>query len=63
MESYGYSTDDLVFQWVAENPVQIAENTELPKYDLQKTETGDCTKVYSTGTDEYLPIPNISLQV
>lgn len=50
MESYGYSTDDLVFQWVAENPVQIAENTELPKYDLQKTETGDCTKVYSTGS-------------
>jgi len=50
MESYGYSTDDLVFQWVKDDPVQIAENTELPKYDLSNTETGDCTKVYSTGS-------------
>jgi len=49
LESYGYSTEDLVFEWKKEGPVQIDDGTELPKYDLKKTETGDCTKVYSTG--------------
>lgn len=50
MESYGYSTDDLVFEWQKENPVQFAEDTELPKYDVKDRKTGDCTKVYSTGS-------------
>lgn len=50
MESYGYSTEDVVFKWVDEDPIQISEDTELPKYDVQDTKTGDCTKVYSTGS-------------
>lgn len=52
MESYGYSTEDVVFKWVDENPIQINEETELPKYDVLDTKTGDCTKVYSTGKNE-----------
>ena len=51
MESYGYSTDEVVFQWSEkkEGPIQIDENTQIPNYDLTDTVMGDCTKVYSTG--------------
>lgn len=49
MESYGYSTEDLVFRWAEDGPIQIAENTALLKYSLDDSTTGDCTKVYSTG--------------
>jgi len=52
MESYGYSTDEVVFQWSEkkEGPIQIDENTQIPNYDLTDTVMGDCTKVYSTGS-------------
>jgi len=52
MESYGYSTDEVVFQWSEkkEGPIQIAEDTQIPNYDLTDTTMGDCTKVYSTGS-------------
>ena len=49
MESYGYSTDDLVFQWAKESPIQVKEDLVIPRYKMEKTETDDCTKVYSTG--------------
>jgi cation transporter family protein len=49
LESYGYSTEDVIFQWAPEGPVQIAEDTELPQFNLMDTRTSICTKVYSTG--------------
>lgn len=49
LESYGYSTEDVIFQWAPEGPVQIAEDTELPQFSLMDTRTSICTKVYSTG--------------
>ena len=45
----GYSTEDVIFQWAPEDPVQIAEDTELPQFNLMDTKTSICTKVYSTG--------------
>ena len=49
-ESYGYDTKAVVFKWAdQEDPIQIAEDTQLPSYQLMKYEPQDCTKTYSTG--------------
>ena len=49
----GYSTEDVIFQWAPEDPVQIAEDTELPQFNLMDTKTSICTKVYSTGKHHF----------
>jgi len=49
IESYGYSTDDVVFGWQKDTPIQVTETARLLKYSLGTVDTGDCTKVYSTG--------------
>ena len=49
MESYGASTEDLIFRWAPEDPVQIAEDGVYPEYILVDMRTSICTKVYSTG--------------
>jgi len=48
-ESYGYDNKAVVFKWTPSDPIKIAEDTQLPSYELSKMETLDCTKVYSTG--------------
>ncbi|XP_054721409.1 glycine receptor subunit alpha-4-like [Uloborus diversus] len=49
MESLSYTTDDLVFDWDEKMPLAVDDNIELPQLDLEKTDIGDCTQVYSTG--------------
>ncbi|XP_042206723.1 glycine receptor subunit beta-like [Homarus americanus] len=44
-----HTTDDLVFIWDPEVPVEVERSIELPQLDLVKKYTGDCTQVYSTG--------------
>ena len=48
-ETYGYDMTAVVFKWAAEDPIQIAEDSELPTYDLKTANNKDCTKTYSTG--------------
>ncbi|XP_002736450.2 glycine receptor subunit alpha-2-like [Saccoglossus kowalevskii] len=50
MESYGYTTDDLLFLWDEPDPVQMEDNLTLPQYVIQKTTTENCTKSYITGS-------------
>uniref|UniRef100_A0A3B3R0Z7 Glycine receptor beta n=1 Tax=Paramormyrops kingsleyae TaxID=1676925 RepID=A0A3B3R0Z7_9TELE len=47
LESFGYTTDDLVFSWQSGDPVQMDE-IALPQFDVKQEEIvyGNCTKYY-----------------
>ncbi|XP_072563280.1 glycine receptor subunit beta-like isoform X2 [Paramormyrops kingsleyae] len=53
LESFGYTTDDLVFSWQSGDPVQMDE-IALPQFDVKQEEIvyGNCTKYYK-GTGYY----------
>ncbi|XP_075912690.1 glycine receptor subunit alphaZ1-like [Petromyzon marinus] len=51
LESYGYTLQDLLFQWLPVNAVTFADGLSLPQFQLPRTaELGDCTKTYVTGS-------------
>ena len=46
----GYTMNDLIFEWLAESPVQVAEDLTLPQFVLkEEKDLGYCTKYYNTG--------------
>ncbi|KAG7517227.1 glycine receptor subunit alpha-4-like isoform X2 [Solea senegalensis] len=48
--SVGYTMNDLIFEWLSENPVQVAEDLTLPQFVLKdEMDLGYCTKYYNTG--------------
>ncbi|KPP78325.1 glycine receptor subunit alpha-2-like [Scleropages formosus] len=50
LESFGYTMNDLIFEWLPEGPVQVAEGLTLPQFILKdEKELGYCTKHYNTG--------------
>ncbi|XP_022238851.1 glutamate-gated chloride channel-like [Limulus polyphemus] len=49
MASYGYTTDDLVFLWKVDDPVQVTKNLHLPRFTLEKYNTEYCTSKTNTG--------------
>ncbi|XP_002741883.1 glycine receptor subunit alpha-2-like, partial [Saccoglossus kowalevskii] len=49
LESYGFTTKDLLFEWKDVGPVQIAGNLELPQFNILGYRTLPCTKQYNTG--------------
>ncbi|XP_053212603.1 glutamate-gated chloride channel-like [Panonychus citri] len=49
MASYGYTTEDLIFQWKEGDPVQVTNNLHLPRFTLQKFLTLNCTSSTNTG--------------
>ncbi|XP_066980949.1 glycine receptor subunit alpha-4-like [Macrobrachium rosenbergii] len=49
MESLSHTTEDLIFDWDKEVPLEVASNIELPQFDLVRNHTADCTQVYFTG--------------
>uniref|UniRef100_A0A8C4QDQ2 Glycine receptor beta n=1 Tax=Eptatretus burgeri TaxID=7764 RepID=A0A8C4QDQ2_EPTBU len=53
LESFGYTTDDLIFNWAAGEPVQMEKMT-LPQFDISQKDIvyGNCTKYYK-GTGYY----------
>lgn len=44
-----HTTEDLVFDWDPEVPLEVDDHIELPQFDLVKNHTADCTQVYITG--------------
>ncbi|XP_070533085.1 glycine receptor subunit alpha-3-like [Ptychodera flava] len=50
MESYGYTTNDVIFEWSEGEPVQTESNLKLPQFKIARTQTESCTKEYITGT-------------
>ncbi|XP_010180588.1 PREDICTED: glycine receptor subunit alpha-2-like, partial [Mesitornis unicolor] len=50
LESFGYTMNDLIFEWLSDGPVQVAEGLTLPQFILKEDkELGYCTKHYNTG--------------
>lgn len=45
----GYTTEDLMFVWKHEDPVQITTNLHLPRFTLEKYLTDYCTSKTNTG--------------
>ncbi|KAJ8266519.1 hypothetical protein GJAV_G00131370 [Gymnothorax javanicus] len=50
LESFGYTMNDLIFEWLDVNPVQVADDLTLPQFVLkEEKDLGYCTKHYNTG--------------
>ncbi|XP_018910630.1 glutamate-gated chloride channel isoform X3 [Bemisia tabaci] len=49
MASYGWTTDDLVFYWKEDDPVQVVRNLHLPRFTLEKFNTDYCNSKTNTG--------------
>ncbi|KAG5284376.1 hypothetical protein AALO_G00026020 [Alosa alosa] len=50
LESFGYTMNDLIFQWLDEGPVQVTDDLVLPQFVLkEEKDLGYCTKYYNTG--------------
>nr|XP_042898845.1 glutamate-gated chloride channel-like isoform X2 [Parasteatoda tepidariorum] len=49
MVSYGYTTEDLVFLWKKEEPVQLVKTLYLPRFTLAAFLTDYCTSKTNTG--------------
>nr|CAH0100253.1 unnamed protein product [Daphnia galeata] len=47
--SDGWTTEDLVFLWRAGDPVQVANNLQLPRFALEKFKTDSCNSKTNTG--------------
>lgn len=47
----GYTMNDLIFEWLSDSPVQVADDLTLPQFVLkEEKDLGYCTKYYNTGT-------------
>ncbi|XP_065129144.1 glycine receptor, alpha 4a isoform X2 [Paramisgurnus dabryanus] len=50
LESFGYTMNDLIFEWLSDSPVQVADDLTLPQFVLKdEMDLGYCTKHYNTG--------------
>uniref|UniRef100_A0A8C1LYI7 Glycine receptor, alpha 2 n=1 Tax=Cyprinus carpio TaxID=7962 RepID=A0A8C1LYI7_CYPCA len=50
LESFGYTMNDLIFEWLDKGPVQVSEGLTLPQFIIRdEKELGYCTKHYNTG--------------
>ncbi|KAK1174857.1 glycine receptor subunit alpha-3 [Acipenser oxyrinchus oxyrinchus] len=50
LESFGYTMNDLIFEWQDNGPVQVAEGLTLPQFILKdESDLRYCTKHYNTG--------------
>ncbi|XP_054635639.1 glycine receptor subunit alpha-3 isoform X3 [Dunckerocampus dactyliophorus] len=49
LESFGYTMNDLIFEWQENGPVQVAEGLTLPQFILKdESDLRYCTKHYNT---------------
>ncbi|XP_067300796.1 glycine receptor subunit alpha-2 [Pseudorasbora parva] len=50
LESFGYTMNDLIFEWLDKGPVQVADGLTLPQFLIRdEKDLGYCTKHYNTG--------------
>ncbi|KAG7264604.1 hypothetical protein CRUP_002193 [Coryphaenoides rupestris] len=50
LESFGYTMNDLVFEWLEDGAVQVSDGLTLPQFIMKdEKELGYCTKHYNTG--------------
>ncbi|XP_065108508.1 glycine receptor subunit alpha-2 isoform X2 [Paramisgurnus dabryanus] len=49
LESFGYTMNDLIFEWLDKGPVQMADGLTLPQFIIRdEKDLGYCTKHYNT---------------
>eukprot|EP00069_Balaena_mysticetus_P017273 bmy_10544T0 len=59
LESFGYTMNDLIFEWQEQGAVQVADGLTLPQFILkEEKDLRYCTKHYNTGTCEGPPQPS-----
>lgn len=56
LDEVSHTTDDLVFEWEEDVPLDVWKNIELPQLQLEGNYTNDCTQVYATGIMYYVPV-------
>ena len=44
-----YSTDDITYLWDAADPVQLAQNLNLPRFNIEKYSSSYCNVKTNTG--------------
>ncbi|XP_028249170.1 glycine receptor subunit alpha-2 isoform X1 [Parambassis ranga] len=50
LESFGYTMNDLIFEWLENGAVQVSDGLTLPQFIMRdEKELGYCTKHYNTG--------------
>ena len=57
--SVSHTTDDLVFIWDPQMPLDVDKGIELPQLELISTKNDDCTTEYSTGKNLLYRDPKI----
>ena len=45
----GWTIDDLIYEWKTEEPVQIVDNLNLPRFKLEHYDTDSCNTQTNTG--------------
>ena len=45
----GYTTDDISYLWDAADPVQLAQNLNLPRFNIEKYSSSYCNVKTNTG--------------
>lgn len=56
--SVGYTMNDLIFEWLDQGPVQMADGLTLPQFIMrEEKELGYCTKHYNTGQNNAIHKP------
>lgn len=56
--------NDLIFEWLSENPVQVADDLTLPQFVLkEEKDLGYCTKHYNTGAISVTHVIRLFLHV
>ncbi|KAK3864844.1 hypothetical protein Pcinc_029506 [Petrolisthes cinctipes] len=49
MASYGWTTEDLLFKWKENEPIQVTKELHLPRFTLEHFETKYCNSKTNTG--------------
>ena len=57
-----HTTDDLVFEWEEDVPLDVWKNIELPQLQLEGNYTNDCTQVYATGNSGRVLLTKLNIR-
>lgn len=44
--SYGYTMENIIYEWMSQKPIDFNDQMELPQYTIQDVLLGNCTKTY-----------------
>ncbi|KAK7500586.1 hypothetical protein BaRGS_00008161, partial [Batillaria attramentaria] len=44
--SYGYTMENIIYEWMSSKPIDFNDQMELPQYTIQGVLLSDCTKTY-----------------